>query len=223
MRTVLLLVLCALSSFGKIKNFHPLSEQIYRSAAPGKNNPFLTKIGFTHVLIFKNEIKGEVEAEERELSKIIPSQNIYKIPFRWKGLGPIESSCEEVVKGLQYLVQVEKSRSNKILFHCTAGEDRTGVLAGLYRMLYHRWSIDRAFNEEMCPHGYEAGDKGKPSNVVAAIRREVTPVFLAVASLIIDKHISFNNLDVNACRLGKFKSVTFNSLLSVQSHRYTCR
>lgn len=210
-------------SLAQIKNFHALSEQIYRSAAPGKNNDFLTKIGFTHVLIFKNELKGEVQAEEEELAKIIPRANIFKIPFKWKDLGPLEESCEEVLKALNYLVDIEKSRSHKILFHCTVGEDRTGALAGLYRMLYHQWNIDRAFNEEMCPHGYEAGNKAKPMHVVDKVRREVTPVFLAVASLIIDKKISFNNLNVSACRTGQFKSPTYQNLLTMQKYRYTCK
>ena len=223
MRLFIFLISLAVTfnSIGQVKNYHALSEQIFRSAAPGKNNAFLSQVGFTHVLIFKNEVSNEVQAEINELSKIIPRQNIYQVPFKWKGLGPLEESCGEVIKALQYLVQIEKSRSSKILFHCTAGEDRTGALAGLYRMLYNQWSVDRAFNDEMCPYGYEAGDKGKPANVVATVRQEVTPVFLAVASLIIDRKISFNGLSPAACR--NLNTPTFQALLANQKYRYTCR
>ncbi|OYZ23099.1 MAG: hypothetical protein B7Y39_06310 [Bdellovibrio sp. 28-41-41] len=212
------------NAFSQIKNFHPLSDQIVRSAAPTKNSTYLKQTGFTHVLIFKNEVKDEVSKEIADLQKVgIPAANIYHVPFKWKDLGPVEDSCVQIVQALDYLVKIEKSRSHKILFHCTAGEDRTGALAGLYRMLYDRWNIDRAFKEEMCAHGYEAGDKGKPQQVVNEVREEVTPVFLAVAGLIIDGKISFNNLNTSACRAGGFKSATYSNLLSIQKSRYTCR
>lgn len=219
-----LALIFSVNAFSQIQNFHELSDQIFRSAAPQKNSSFLAKAGFTHVLIFKNEVKDEVSKEIADLQKIgIPQSNIYHIPFKWKDMGSVEESCVQVVTALGYLVKIEKSRSHKILFHCTAGEDRTGALAGLYRMLYSGWSVDRAFNEEMCPYGYEAGDKGKPPMVVDAIRKEITPVFLAVAGMIMDGRISFKNVDVSACRAGGFKTATFNSLLSLQKTRYTCR
>lgn len=221
---MIMALLLSLNALAEIENFHALSSQIFRSAAPTKGSTYLKNAGFTHVLIFKNENKNEVTKEIADLQKVgIPAANIFHIPFKWKDMGPIEDSCVQVITALEYLVKVEKSRSHKILFHCTAGEDRTGALAGLYRMLYDRWSIDRAFNEEMCPHGYEAGDKGKPPMVVDAVRREITPVFLAVAGLIMDGRISFRNLDVNACRAGGFKTATYSNLLSLQKTRYTCR
>ncbi len=222
--TALMSLFVSINASAQIENFHALSDQIFRSAAPTKGSTYLKQAGFTHVLIFKNENKNEVTKEIEDLQKIgIPLKNIYHIPFKWKDMGPIEDSCVQVITALEYLAKVEKSRSHKILFHCTAGEDRTGALAGLYRMLYNGWSVDRAFNEEMCPHGYEAGDDGKPPMVVNAIRKEITPVFLAVAGLIIDGRISFKNLDVNACRAGGFKTATYSTLLSLQKTRYTCK
>jgi hypothetical protein len=62
-----------------------------------------------------------------------------------------------------------------------------------------------------------------PQHVVNEVREEVTPVFFAVAGLIIDGKTSFNNLNVGACRAGGFKTATFNNLLSFQKTRYTCR
>lgn len=219
----LLLFLVTTGAWAQIKNYHQITDQIFRSAAPAQNMPFLSKTGFTHVLIFKNELKGEVTSEINDLLKIgIQRQNIYHIPFQWKEMGAFEDSCAQVLTALGYLVQVEKSRSKKILFHCTMGEDRTGVLAGLYRMLYHSWTLDRAFAEEMCAHGYEAGDKGKPWAVVNSVRNEVTPVFLAVASLIIQKKISFNNLDPAICHSGALKSPQVVSLVN-QKNRYICK
>jgi hypothetical protein len=221
---MIFVLLISTNVFAQIKNFHPISEQIFRSAAPAKNTAFLAKAGFTHVLIFKNELKGEVASEIRDLQQVgIPAHNIYHIPFRWKDLDALENSCEQVITALSYLVQIEKTRSKKILFHCSMGEDRTGALAGLYRMLYTGWNIDRAFQEEMCAHGYEAGDKGKPWPVVSAVRNEVTPVFLAVASLIIQKKISFNNLNPRVCHSGDLKSPQFNTMMGSLNTRYICK
>lgn len=219
----LCLFFISINIFAQIKNFHSLTDQIYRSAAPNKNMPFLAQAGFTHVLIFKNELKGEVTSEIQDLQKIgIQRENIYHIPFMWKGMGPLEDSCEQIITALSYLAQVEKTRSKKILFHCSMGEDRTGALAGLYRMLYSGWNLDRAFQDEMCAFGYEAGDKGKPWPVVAAVRAEVTPVFLAVASLIIQKKISFNYLNPKVCREGGLRSPMFMSLMG-QKEKYLCK
>ena len=209
-------------AFGQIKNYHQLTEQVFRSAAPGKNTGFLAKAGFTHVLIFKNEIKNEVELEIKDLEKIgIQRQNIFTIPFAWKDMGLLEDSCDQVVMALDYLAQIEKSKTNKILFHCSMGEDRTGALAGLYRMLYSGWELDKAFQVEMCANGYEAGDKGKPMSVVTSVRNEVTPVFLAVASLILQKKISFNNLNRQVCHSGDLKSPVVQNLIN-QKTKYIC-
>jgi hypothetical protein len=216
-------LLIAIGASAQIKNFHALTDQIYRSAAPQKHVTTLPQAGFTHVLIFKNELKNEVTSEIKDLQNVgIPMANIYHIPFKWKDLDTLENSCEQVITALGYLAQVERSRSHKILFHCTAGEDRTGALAGLYRMLYHKWKIDRAFMDEMCKHGYEAGDKGKPPMVVAAVRNEITPVFLAVASLILDGKISFSNLNPKVCKSGGLRSPTFQKLMS-QKNFFICK
>ncbi len=221
-RNFILILLVSASAFGQIRNYHQLTEQIFRSAAPGKDTLFLAKAGFTHVLIFKNELKNEVAQEINDLLKIgIQRQNIYNIPFAWKDMGPIEDSCDQVIMALDYLAQVEKSKTNKILFHCSIGEDRTGALAGLYRMLYNGWTLDKAFQEEMCANGYEAGDKGKPMSVVNSVRNEVTPVFLAVASLILQKKISFNNLNRQVCHSGDLKSPVVQSLIN-QKSKYIC-
>ena len=100
-------------AFGQIKNYHQLTEQVFRSAAPGKNTGFLAKAGFTHVLIFKNEIKNEVELEIKDLERIgIQRQNIFTIPFAWKDMGLLEDSCDQVVMALDYLAQIETVKSN---------------------------------------------------------------------------------------------------------------
>lgn len=226
-KKIALFVLASVSALavGEIRNFHPLSEQIFRSAAPGNANiPLLAPAGFTHVLIFKNQTKNEVETEKRSLEKFgIHAENIYHIPFKWEDMGALDDSCDQVVQALALLAQIERSRSKKILFHCTLGEDRTGALAGLYRMLYSQWNIDRAFTEEMCARGYEAGDKGKPWKVVSSVRAEVTPVFLAVASLIMQKKLSFSNLNPKVCHDGSLNSPHFKALLATQNTRFTCK
>lgn len=222
LKKAFLVLFVSTGAFAQIKNFRQITDQIYRSAAPARNIPYLGQAGFTHVLIFKNQTKNEVDTEIRDLQKIgILKANIYHVPFSWKETGALEEACEQVVTALGYLAQVEKSRSHKMLFHCTLGEDRTGALAGLYRMLYSGWSIDRAFQEEMCANGYEAGDKGKPLSIVNLVRSEVTPVFLAVASLIVQKKISFNYLNPKVCKGGDMNSPHVKSLLS-QKSKYIC-
>jgi multiple sugar transport system permease protein len=47
-------------------------------------------------------------------------------------------------------------------FHCTVGEDRTGYLAGLYRLLTETTTAKAMFEQEMCERGYSSGNPQKP-------------------------------------------------------------
>lgn len=220
----LLLLGFSLTSLAQIKNFHQISDQIYRSASPGRNTGYLVKTGFTHVLIFKNETKSEVQSEISSLIKLgIASQNIHHIPFEWKDMDSQQKGCEQVLKALNLLVSIEKSKTQKILFHCSLGEDRTGMLAGLYRMLYNNWTVDQAFRNEMCAYGYEAGDPGKPAMVVNQIRAEVTPLFLKIAALIQQKRISFDNINPAVCSPSGGLDSPVSAQWLADKYRFICK
>lgn len=155
--------------------------QVFRGKEPRKLVSELPGLGITDVLIFKNEIKDEIQKELLGLKEVGISS--HHIPFLWKDFPSMQSACEQVVDALSIIRKV-KQQNGKIFFHCTAGEDRTGMLAGLYRMIEEKQSADYVFQNEMCARGYSNGNKRKPWMVTGAIQKELTPLFLALVEKI---------------------------------------
>lgn len=173
------------SSLGKvIRGRGPESAQDYQE---------LVDFGITDVLIFKRETANRsVENEKRELSdRGIRHEHI---PYKWERLDDFQQTCLMTVAGLQLMADIQSSSGRKIYTHCTHGEDRTGVLAGLHRMLHEGWSSQRAFNDELCRFGYEAGNPQKPFSVNQKIRGGLTPFFFQMAKAIEDGNLNLQNL-----------------------------
>ena len=175
--------------------------RVLRGSAPLKNEiKQLKDYGITDILIFKNQTTDEVDREISQLKAAgYSSGQIHHIPFLWKGLGPFRQTCRQTISALRLLSAAYKTPRKAIFFHCTVGEDRTGFLAGLFRMLAEKWDTKKAFKEELCQNGYEAGDSGKPPNVVTAVRAELTPVYFKMALLISSGALTLDNLDNSVC------------------------
>lgn len=174
---------------------------VLRGSAPLKDEiKQLKDYGVTDVLIFKNQTKKEVDQEISFLKAAgYSSGQIHHIPFLWKNLGPFQQTCEQTVGALRLLSEAYKTPQKTIFFHCTVGEDRTGFLAGLFRMLAEKWDINKAFKEELCKNGYEAGNTRKEPEVSAKIRAGLTPVYLKMAVLISSGALTLDNLDSSVC------------------------
>ena len=158
---------------------------------------------FTDILIFKNggteEIAGQRQAMEKMESETGKSINVKRIHFPWKDIKDYVKVCEDTVEALQLMKEVEESKDRRLFFHCTVGEDRTGHLSGLWRILVHNWSRKKAFYREMCKRGYARGNPNKPRKVYSAIRKSLTPLYVKMAHMIGDKELTYDNLDKKAC------------------------
>jgi hypothetical protein len=174
---------------------------LLRGSAPATADAAkLVSYGVTDVLIFKNETSSEVRSEISALiSAGIEEDRITAIPFRWNEIGSFREACEQTVEALQKAQEVASSRGRTMYFHCTMGEDRTGYLAGLLRMLEQGQSLRTVFEEDLCQHGYEAGNPHKPAGVVRTVRTELTPVFLKMAFLIETGLLTPEHLDPSVC------------------------
>jgi hypothetical protein len=85
--------------------------------------------------------------------------------------------------------------------HCTVGEDRTGYLSGLYRLLGDGASgVDTIFHDEMCQRGYSSGNPQKPfAGVATEIDNDLTPLFLKMAFKISRGELTPTSLDESVC------------------------
>lgn len=179
----------------------PGSGQIYRRRAPKPNEiPQLQAKQITRVLIFKNQTGSEVQTEINALTQSgVPAEKIYHIPFQWKDFSSEQVACEQIVDALSTLADTLKNPHEKILFHCTVGEDRTGLLAGLMTQLLTPISSKQAYISQMCMKGFSGGNHEKPLNVQQNVDRCLTPLYFKMSELIRTKRLRLDHLDKNIC------------------------
>ncbi|HXH31001.1 MAG TPA: tyrosine-protein phosphatase [Bacteriovoracaceae bacterium] len=205
MKTTLFFTLLVLSfnSFAvdglTIPNSHQVDKEgnIFRGREPKKLVDELAHIGITDVILFKNEVKTEVQEEKANLARL--GIRAHHLPFRWKEYPSMEEACVQTVDALNILHQVKRI-NGKVFFHCTAGEDRTGMLSGLYRMLTERLSREAVFAGEMCGRGYSDGNPHKPYMVTAAIQKELTPLFMALSAKVMSGEWQLGRISRNSCK-----------------------
>ncbi len=196
-----------------IPNAHEMIRgpgRVIRGNAPNQRVGELIDLGITDVLMFKtpndvpgtdtNDLAVERVAIEQAARAANRDVNVHWIPFAWRDVRDPELACRQLVQGLRLIEEVAKDAHRSLFFHCTVGEDRTGMLAGLSRMIHQGWSKRGAFQNEMCAHGYERGNPGKPDFVVQTIRRELTPIYLRMAGMIETGRLSAKKLNESVCR-----------------------
>jgi hypothetical protein len=208
-----------------IRNTHAVDTEgkVLRGQQPGGKATELIAAGVTDVLIFKEENKTEVRSELRSLEELgISGKHVLNVPSQWKEGVPYRESCGQVVQSLGFILAAARRPDGKVFFHCTSGEDRTGMLAGLYRMLTQGWDARGAFEREMCARGYEAGNRGKPSPVVALVRENLTPVFLRLAWLIETRAMTPATLEAAICAKDPADSLAFRNSLLADASAFRC-
>jgi hypothetical protein len=183
------------SNLSTPNSHYVLDEIIMRGQTPRNLSEYseLKNLGVQSVLIFKNETKNEVQDEIKVLNNLkITSKHIV---FPWKDITEFSPVCENAKLALSFLSN-NFTKNKKTYFHCTVGEDRTGLLAGLLINIYNpNLTIKSIFKSEMCERGYEAGDVKKDQKVVKLVRENLTPVFLKMAYLIKLSDRNINAID----------------------------
>lgn len=163
----------------------------------------LKSYGIKRILIFRNDVPGEaaIGNELKLLEKAgFRANQIQIVPFKWKDITDFNEPCEQTIFALKLLKEVIETKNDKIFFHCTVGEDRTGYLAGLFRILFEKISAKNAFQNEMCARGYAEGDPKKPKFVSQTVHENITPLFLEFNNLIAKRQLSFDNLNNQVCQ-----------------------
>src|ERR1043165_8068190 len=191
-----------------IFNSHVVSEdasgtKLLRGMKPFRDEDFadLKTLGVDAVLIFKKPTgTGEVDEEIDALAPIgVPASRVVNVEFPWKDFADFEEPCRMTVRSLKQL-KAWQSAGKTAFFHCTVGEDRTGYLAGLYRLLTEQSTPADIFQQEMCERGYSAGNPQKPQiAVVNEVDNDLTPLYAKMAFKIANGELSPTSLDENVC------------------------
>lgn len=214
-----------LSTIDKIKipNAHQVGDSgwVFRSMSPRtqENYDSIREFRFRNVLIFKSGNKKEISDEIERLDNMgVVGTNI---PFDWKDHKNFREPCRQTVQALQQLVHSMR-RQHKILFHCTVGEDRTGYLAAIFRMITEPKANPRElFIEEMCERGYDLGDAYKPYfNVAKKIRDATTVLYLKMAEKVRKGELSLQRLDPKICNRDVTPTLSFNNFKCKTSTRF---
>ena len=173
---------------------------VFRSMGPKTELEYeqLKDFGIETVLILRKELSNAVRTEKDALN----AEGIaaVQIPLDWKDYASFEEPCRQTIDALKLLFKA-RAEKRKILFLCTMGEDRTGYLAALFRMLTEKRDATFVFFEEMCERGYDLGDATKPyTPVVLRLRKALTVLYIEMAERIRRGEISLDKMDANVCR-----------------------
>lgn len=126
-----------------INNFGQVSDRLYRGAQPTTEGfAQLKAMGIDTVVRLSMGEEGS-EAERR----VVESHGMRFVNLPWSSVH--DPNADQIAAFLTLL----KDHPNRTFFvHCKAGADRTGVFIALYRIVFERWSTERALDEMKAFH-----------------------------------------------------------------------
>ncbi len=112
-----------------IKNFHQVSEDLYRSGQPQHKGMLeLERKGIKTIINLRKSINDRREIKGTELKEV-------RIRIQTKKL-----NYQDVLQTMIAFRDAEKP----MLVHCRRGSDRTGCMVAAYRMVFLDWDKERA-------------------------------------------------------------------------------
>jgi len=123
---------------GPISNFHEVIPGVYRGGRPDKAGlEYLQGLGVKTDLDLEN-IEDVVNEEVQDGTKL-------QIDVVAEEMSPYTTPDDAQVARIQALLNDTNRRP--IFVHCHYGEDRTGVMVGLFRVVSENWTQQNAYQE----------------------------------------------------------------------------
>jgi tyrosine-protein phosphatase SIW14 len=123
---------------GGIPEFHNVTDQIYRGG-----RPYQTGLRYVASLNVKLDIDLEddssaIRSEEANAQRL--GLEFMSEPMN-AGRRPDDAQVDRI------LAKLQDPGSFPIFIHCKHGQDRTGLIIGLYRVLVEKWTPQKAYQE----------------------------------------------------------------------------
>ncbi len=135
-----------------ILNFKKLNENMYRGGSPtGDGVDQLHALGIRTILDLQTT-DGVIEAEKEKTANY--GMNFYSVELPALMLRPSEERIQKILSILS------DARNFPIYIHCRHGEDRTGLVVGLYRALLQKWPAEIAYSEMLANNFHPQWMKG---------------------------------------------------------------
>ena len=172
----------------------------------------LINIGITDILIFKDSPLDD-KSTENEMTMLsqngMSRKSIRVIPFKWKEIESFETACLQTIQALKLMREIAQDKNRNLFFHCTVGEDRTGYLSAMYKILFQDLDFEKAWNDEMCENGYANGNPRKPKFVAHEVHKNVSVIYQKMIHKIRHGYLSAENLDESECSFDPQRSDWF--------------
>jgi len=122
-----------------IERFMQVDANLYRGGQPDETGyRYLRGLGVDTVISLRTD-DGERALVESLGMKWVHMPMSFR-PFGWGD----DFSADDVQR---FFAIVDSPESGTVFVHCKRGADRTGAMAGLYRVARQGWSVDKAFDE----------------------------------------------------------------------------
>lgn len=143
--------------FEFLPNYQVVNEGLVRGGQPeGRGYEILKEEGVSTVI----NIRERSEALEHE-EKLVTAQGMRYIAH---SVHPFQIPDDELL--LNILCDILDSAKQPVFLHCLHGQDRTGTVVGIYRMLIDDWTLEDAY-AEMLAMGFHSAF----SNLKVALER----------------------------------------------------
>ncbi len=174
------------------------AQTVLRGMEPRSAEQFedIRSLGVSRVVIFKNPT-GNDDVGKEIAALALPEEDVLHVPFKWKDLAGFTEPCEQTLEALRF-IRESRAAEEKVFFHCTVGEDRTGYLAALHALVFEGAEPRAAFDSEMCERGYGSGNPQKPGFVLGKLEDGLTPLYRKMAFLAFEGALT-EALDDSVC------------------------
>ena len=126
-------------------NLYRIDDKLYRSEQPvAEDGEAIVKLGIQSVINL-----GFFDRNDDDYLKAYGLTLLNRPLLSWS-IKPKE------IAEILYLIE-KQQQNGAVLIHCYHGADRTGLIAGMYRIIYQGWSVEEAKAEmQHGPYGYHS-------------------------------------------------------------------